>query len=84
MKSSIFSLCVVFAFSRLNAQTSLWQPSPGHTQIPIWPGTAPDYTPPAPEYATNKPSDGGKTSWLAVVNVSQPTITGVDSPSTHS
>src|SRR5271163_1317227 len=27
-----------------NAQKQLppWQPSPGHTQIPIWPGKAPD------------------------------------------
>jgi len=38
----IFSFCVVFAFGDLGAQTNVWQPSVGHTQIPIWPGSAPD------------------------------------------
>ncbi len=26
----------------LSAEPAGWQPSPGHTQIPIWPGAAPD------------------------------------------
>jgi hypothetical protein len=29
----------------LSAQTPVWQPSPGHTQVPIWPGAAPDAQP---------------------------------------
>ena len=42
MKPLIFSLCFVFASGILSAQTPAWQPSPGHAQVPIWPGAAPD------------------------------------------
>jgi acetyl esterase/lipase len=45
MKRSIFALCVVFAFGCLSAQTPVWQPSAGHTQVPIWPGAVPDAQP---------------------------------------
>jgi acetyl esterase/lipase len=66
MKPLLFALCVVFAFGSLSAQTPVWQPSPGHTQVPIWPGTAPDPQPVAgPEAATTG----------AVSNVSRPTMT---------
>jgi hypothetical protein len=52
MKPLICALCVVSAFGGLSAQKPVWQPSPGHTQIPIWSGTAPDPQPVAgPEYA---------------------------------
>ena len=44
----------------------VWQPSPGHTQIPIWPSTAPDLRP-VPGAETD--SDG------AVTNVTVPTMT---------
>jgi acetyl esterase/lipase len=75
MKPLIFSLCVVFAFGQLNAQTNVWQPSPGHTKIPIWPGTVPDAQPvPGQEYVTNMLSPNG-VSWIATCNVSLPTIT---------
>ena len=77
MKPLIFALCVVFACGRLSAQTNVWQPSPGHTQIPIWPGAVPDAQAqlvPGPEYVTNVLSPGG-VSWIAVCNVSQPTMT---------
>src|SRR6202040_3277641 len=60
MKPLIFALCVVFAFGGLSAQKPVWQPSPGHTQVPIWPGRVPDPQPVAgPEFVTT-PSDG----WL--------------------
>jgi hypothetical protein len=42
MKPLIFALCVVFGSSNLSGQRPGSQPSPGHTQVPIWPGTAPD------------------------------------------
>jgi hypothetical protein len=42
MKPLILALCVVFPFSGLSAQTPAWQPSAGHTQVPIWPGAVPD------------------------------------------
>jgi hypothetical protein len=38
MKSLIFALCAGLAFGGLSAQTPAWQPSPGHTQVSIWPG----------------------------------------------
>jgi acetyl esterase/lipase len=75
----MFVLCVVFGFSGMSAQTPTWQPSPGHTQLPIWPGVAPDAEPAVgPEFAmTARGKDAlvaGK-SWVAVENVSQPTMT---------
>jgi hypothetical protein len=45
MKLLIFALCVVFAFSSLSAGTNRWQPSPGNTQVPIWPGAVTDAQP---------------------------------------
>jgi hypothetical protein len=42
MKPLLLALCALFAFSGLSAQTPFWQPSPGHTQVPIWPGAVPD------------------------------------------
>jgi len=68
MKPSIFALCVVLASSSLFAQKPGWQPSPGHTQVPIWPGTAPDarFGPPA-NTETTQPGE--------VDNVSRPTMT---------
>src|SRR6267378_757313 len=77
MKPLLFALCVVFACDSLSAQTPIWQPSPGHTQVPIWPGAAPDAQPvPGPEAVLSN------TDWVVagkpfafVVNVSQPTMT---------
>jgi acetyl esterase/lipase len=75
MKPLIFALCVVFACGGLKAQTPVWQPSPGHTQVPIWPGAVPDAQPvPGPEYVTNSTTTAG-TRWVCICNVSQPTMT---------
>jgi acetyl esterase/lipase len=50
----------------LSAEPTVWQPSPGHTQIPIWPGVAPDeQSVPGPETQTRG----------AVTNVTRPTMT---------
>jgi acetyl esterase/lipase len=76
MKSFIVAFCVAFADGGLNAQMNAWQPSPGHTQMPIWPGAAPDAQPvPGPEsYAATTNLIAGRPCIL-VVNVSQPTMT---------
>jgi acetyl esterase/lipase len=77
MKHLLFARFVVFAFGSLSAQTPTWQPSPGHTQLPIWPGAVPDAQPTAgPEKAerVTKEPVGGR-PWLAVESVSQPTMT---------
>jgi acetyl esterase/lipase len=77
MKSLIFALCVVFSFGGLSAQQTTWQPSPGHTQVPIWPGAAPD-----PQLVAG-PEDTGTVKdplvagrpWVYVGHVSRPTTT---------
>src|ERR1035441_876458 len=78
MKPLIFAICVVFAPGSLSAQGPVWQPSPGHTQIPIWPGAAPDPQPVAgPEYAETSGKDfhpGGRPA-IGVSNVTRPTMT---------
>ncbi len=83
MRPWIFAFCIVFAIGELKAQTSVWQPSPGHAQISIWPGAAPDTQPvAAPEIATTTEKEdlvAGK-PYLYVERVSRPTMT-VYSPS---
>ena len=82
MKYSIFALCVVIAFGGLGAQmparTSVWQPSEGHAQIPIWPGAAPDPQPvkgPETVETTGKDALVAGKPWVAVSNVTRPTMT---------
>src|SRR5215470_11626058 len=77
MKRSIFTLCVVFAFGHLSAQTNVWQPSPGHAQIPIWPGAVPNagiQPIKGPEDIVPITSPDG-TRWIAARNVTRPTMT---------
>ena len=72
-----FSLSLLL-FSAIAAftQTSDWQPSPGHAQIPVWPGAAPDQQPArAPEKTTVvKELVAGK-PWTAIEGVIHPTMT---------
>lgn len=79
MKPLLVVLCLLFACGDLSAQKFVWKPSPGHTQIPIWPGTPPDPQPvKGPEYAmtaAGKDSLVAGRPWVAVENVSQPTMT---------
>ena len=66
----------------LAAGQTAWQPSPGHTQVPIWPGVIPDAQPvKGPEVsgtvvdaAGSKKLVGGR-PWVYVDRVSQPTMT---------
>ena len=77
IKTSILALCI-FALGHLWAQTNAWQPSPGHAQMPIWPGAIPDaqVQPPLkrPEFATNISTAGGR-HWVCECNVTRPTMT---------
>jgi acetyl esterase/lipase len=67
-KPLLFALCFVFACGSLFAQKAGWQPSQGHTQLPIWPGVSPDaqFGPRANE---TMPEPG------EIDNVSRPTMT---------
>jgi acetyl esterase/lipase len=82
MKSFLFALGVAIALAMASdsarAQANSWQPSPGHTQVPIWPGAVPDPHPVAgPETVTTTGANefvAGR-AWLWVEKVSQPTMT---------
>ena len=77
MKLLLLVLGAFFPFGGLGAQAKVWQPSDGHTQIPIWPGAAPD--------AGTQPIEGPEdlsivrladgTFWTSANNVTQPTMT---------
>jgi acetyl esterase/lipase len=54
---------IAFASAAAAAPAAVWQPSPGHVQVAIWPGTPPDLVPdPSPESG-------------ASTHVSRPTMT---------
>ena len=77
MKTWIVLLCLLFACASVQAKTDVWQPTAGHTQLPLWPGSVPDAQPmPGPETETLRTEHliAGR-PWLAVTNVSQPTLT---------
>lgn len=77
MKTLIFAVCLLSAPSALTTQTHVWQPSAGHTQIPIWPGTPPDARPNVKPERADVVTDelvAGK-PWVAISNVSVPTMT---------
>jgi acetyl esterase/lipase len=78
-KTSTLALCVVSTFTSLAAQTPSWQPSPGHTQILIWPGKVPDPQPVAGPEKIDIGSIAGKPT-TGISNVTKPTMT-VYSPS---
>src|SRR5205823_107270 len=78
MKPSIVAFFLLFASCGLRAQAPVWQPSPGHTQVPIWPGVPPDAKQsPGAEIVTTTLNDrlvAGR-PWTYISNVSQPTLT---------
>ncbi|UWZ81779.1 alpha/beta hydrolase [Occallatibacter riparius] len=77
MKLLVGALSLAMASLTANSQKFVWQPSPGHTQIPIWPGKAPDPQPVrGPEIAERDPASliGGKPA-TGISNVTRPTIT---------
>src|SRR6059058_4149515 len=87
MTRTIFLLCVVAATPVLATAQRGWQPSPGHSQIPICPATAPDARPDRGHEMAGtvvdvrgKPRLVGGKPWVYVDSVSQPTMT-VYSPS---
>ena len=86
MKPVLCTFALLFLTLTISAQT--WQPTPGHTQLPIWPGKPPRSTPQTTPSGSETVETTGKDSlvagkpWVAVSNVSQPTMT-VYSPSAN-
>jgi len=77
MSKPLIVVCALFTASLLHAQNA-WQPSSGHTQIPIWPQAVPDARPmtgPENMQSTGTRSLVAGKPWLAVERVSQPTMT---------
>ncbi len=82
MKQAIFVLWLVFcaasAFGSLEARKLSWQPSPGHRQIPIWPGAVPNARPitgPETFGLTGKKDLVAGRPWTYINTVSHPTMT---------
>lgn len=81
MQPWVVAMCLLVGCVGTQAQAADWQPPAANTQIPVWPGTPPDAQPlPGPETTTSRsdPRVAGK-PWLAVTNVSRPTL-AVHSP----
>lgn len=76
-KLLMFAFCVLLVFGGVGAQASVWQPSAGHNQVPIWPGTVPDAQPNTKQEdmkMVNNPLVAGR-PWIQVSDVSRPTMT---------
>jgi acetyl esterase/lipase len=74
IKVLIFAACVASASIALIAQTPDWQPSSGHTQVPIWPVKPPDAVPYGRE-VTKTVQSPDEPPATVVGKVSQPTMT---------
>ena len=72
------ALCALCTLGRLSAQKLAWQPSPGHSQIPLWPGKAPNPQPVAGAETTETSGEkdfiGGRPV-VGISNVTRPTMT---------
>lgn len=76
MKFSLLVLCAAMAFAGQSVRAEVWQPSAGHTQIPIWPGAAPDVQAlPGPESVVTGHKLVAGHPYRPILNVSQPTLT---------
>ncbi len=75
-KLRAYVLCLLALCGCMAGHAKVWQPSAGHTQIPVWPGTPPDALPtPGPEYALTGHKLIGGRPVTAAFNVSRPTMT---------
>jgi acetyl esterase/lipase len=72
-KVMLVAVLFVISCAVAQARESIWQPSSGHSQVPIWPGAVPDAMPnPKPE-SLGPPA--GREWWPRANDVSRPTMT---------
>lgn len=76
------ALSLMFSLAHPCAAQTAWKPSPGHRQVPIWPGVVPDARPvEGPEVsgvvvdARGRPRLVAGKPWVYVDKVAQPTMT---------
>lgn len=77
MKLFAILACLAFTANGLCAAPDEWQPSAGHTQVPLWLGASPDAKPmPGPEYVDTEMKElvAGK-PWIYAGNITRPTLT---------
>jgi len=66
-------LLAIACAAQSQERSTIWQPAPGHVQVPIWPGAVPDALPnPKPE-SVGPPA--GRPWWPRANDVSRPTMT---------
>jgi len=78
MRALVCAISIGLGFGRLGAQQNAWQPAPGHTQMALWPGAAPDAPSgavPDAESTQVVPGPVAGKPWVAVYHVSRPTLT---------
>ena len=75
MELLVTAVCLMGACAGAHAQTVGWQPAAGHTQLPLWPGTAPDAQPSRPGNRDVQRYLGRGQPVTAVTNVTRPTMT---------
>lgn len=73
--SSILAAGIALALASPSAEANVWQPSPGHTQIPLWPGAVPDALPKPAAETFDAGGDVAGKPWHEIENVSRPTLT---------
>lgn len=77
MKPWIVWLCLLLSCMSVPAEAGVWQPAAGHLQMPLWPEKVPDaQAMPGPETEALRTDHlvAGR-PWMAVTNVSRPTLT---------
>jgi acetyl esterase/lipase len=71
-------LCTLLACGELHAAPAVWQPTQGHTQMMLWPGTPPDAQPvKGPEFVatTEREKQVAGKPYVYAGNITRPTLT---------
>jgi acetyl esterase/lipase len=71
------AVCLAIGLRSASAQADAWRPSPGHTQLALWPGTVPDALPAAGTTVETVAVEGlvAGRPYLEIQDVSRPTMT---------